>query len=122
MKAAGTAQVLLRASSAAGSATQVLVIRVLSRPRLSSGRPPAGAVGRPYRFALKAFGYPKPTVKESGDLPAGLSFKKTGSGELDVSGIPAPGSGGAHHIRIVASNSMGKVTVNYTLMVKGPSA
>ena len=122
MKAAGTAQVLLRASSAAGSATQVLVIRVLSRPRLSSGRLPAGAVGRPYRFALKAFGYPKPTVKESGDLPAGLSFKKTGSGELDVSGIPAPGSGGAHHIRIVASNSMGKVTMNYTLMVKGPGA
>ena len=122
MKAAGTTRVLLRASSAAGSASQVFVIRVLSRPRLSSGRLPAGAVGRHYQFALKAFGYPKPTVKGSGDLPAGLSFQKTKSGELEVSGTPAPGSGGAHNIRIVASNSMGKVTENYTLMVKGPGA
>jgi hypothetical protein len=93
---------------------------VLSRPRLSSGRPPAGAVGRPYRFAISAFGYPKPTIKESGDLPAGLSFNKSRSGELSVSGTPSPGSVGAHHIRVVASNSMGKVTVDYTLLVERP--
>lgn len=122
MKAAGTAHVLLRASSAAGSATQVLIIRVLSRPRLSSSRLPSGAVGRPYRFALRALGFPKPDLRESGALPAGLSFRKTADGELNVSGTPEPGSAGAHHIRVVASNPMGKVTVNYTLMIKGPGA
>jgi hypothetical protein len=61
-----------------------------------------------------------PHVTESGALPAGLSFKNNASGEIKVSGTPAPGSGGAHHIRITLSNSMGKVTVKYTLAVKEP--
>jgi hypothetical protein len=100
----------------------VLVIRVLSRPGLSAGPVPAGTVGRPYRFTLSAFGYPKPTVTESGALPKGLSFKKARSGQLKVSGTPAPGSAGVHHIRIVVSNPMGKTTVHYTLIVKEPVA
>jgi hypothetical protein len=121
-KAAGTVKVSLKASSATGSATQVLVIRVLSRPGLSAGPVPAGTVGRPYRFTLSAFGYPKPTVTESGALPKGLSFKKGRSGGLKVSGTPAPGSAGVHHIRIVVSNPMGKTTVHYTLIIKEPVA
>jgi len=120
-KAAGTTRVQLKASSAAGSATQVLVIRVLRRPGLSAGPLPAAAVGRPYRFTLHTYGYPTPRVTESGALPAGLKFGRKASGEIKVSGTPAPGSVGAHHIRITVSNSMGKVTVQYTIAVKEPS-
>lgn len=111
----------LRATSTAGTATQVLVIRVLRRPGLSAGPLPAAAVGRPYRFTLRAYGFPTPRVTESGGLPAGLSFSRNGNGEIKVSGIPAPGTGGAHHIGITLANSMGKVTVHYTLTVKGPN-
>ena len=60
-------------------------------------------------------------MTESGALPAGLSFGRKASGEIKVSGTPAPGSVGAHHIRITVSNSMGKVTVQYTIAVKEPS-
>jgi hypothetical protein len=120
-KAAGTTRVSLRASSAAGSATQVLTIQVQRRPGLSAGRLPAATVGHFYHFTLSTYGYPRPTVTKSGRLPAGLSFRRNSNGKITLSGTPAPGSGGAHHIGITVSNSMGKATVHYTLTVKEPS-
>ena len=115
-------EVSIRATSAAGSAWQVLTIRVQCRPGLSGGPLPAATVGRFYHFTIGTHGYPRPTVTESGRLPTGLIFKRKYDGTITLSGTPKPGSGGAHPIRITLSNPLGQVTVSYTLMVKGPAA
>jgi hypothetical protein len=122
VKAAGLTRVSLRASNAAGSATEILVIRVQRRPGLSGGPLPAAAVGRYYHASLSTYGYPRPTVTKSGQLPTGVSLKTARNGEITLSGVPAPSTAGTHHIGITVSNSLGKMTVHFVLTVKRPSA
>ena len=118
-QAAGITRVSIGAVSSAGHARQVLTIRVLRRPGLTSGAPPVAAVGRGYHFVFSAYGYPAPSVSESGRLPAGIAFVKKGSGRAILSGVPSPGSRGSHPISIRVSNSVGTVTAHYVLMVAG---
>ena len=92
--AAGMTKVLLTASNVAGSALQVLAIAVERPAGLSSGKPPAATTGRHYSFTVTAFGYPVPSITESGALPSGLTFASKGNGKAVLSGVPAAGSGG----------------------------
>jgi hypothetical protein len=116
-QAAGLTGVLLSAVNSAGRVRQVLTIRALRRPGLANGLPPVAVLGRHYHFVFSAYGYPVPSVSESGRLPAGLSFIKMGHGRATLSGLPLPGAGGAHPMTISVSNSLGTVTAHYVLVV-----
>jgi hypothetical protein len=117
-RAAGLTRVSLSAVNPSGRAHQVLVIRAQRRPGLTSKAPPPAAVGHRYLFVFNAYGYPVPSVRESGALPAGLAFRKDGDGRATLSGRPVPGSSGAHRISITVSNPLGRVTVRYVLVVR----
>jgi hypothetical protein len=110
-------RVSLNAVNSAGRARQVLTILARRRPGLISGAPPAATVGRRYRFVFSAYGFPVPSFREPGTLPAGLVFRQKGDGHATLSGVPAEGSKGAHLISISVSNSLGELTVHYVLKV-----
>ena len=116
-QAAGASAVSLVASSFAGTSIQVLSITVQRPAGLGSGKPAAATVGHRYSFTVSAYGYPAPSIKETGKLPRGLSFARKGNGKATLSGTPAPGTAGARHLSVTVSNAMGKVTVHYTLTV-----
>jgi endo-alpha-1,4-polygalactosaminidase (GH114 family) len=117
--AAGLTKVSLSAVNSSGRAHQVLTILVRRRPGLANGAPPVATVGRPYRFVFSAYGFPVPSLKESGTLPPGLVFRPKGDGQATLSGLPERGSQGAHPITIRVSNSLGALTVHYKLLVTG---
>ncbi len=114
--AAGTAQVKLTASNAVGSSKQVLSISVESPPALGPWLLPAATAGRHYSFSAPALGFPTPVITESG-LPAGLGLSLKGTGKATLSGVPAKGSGGLHHVKVTASNVLGRTSATYTITV-----
>lgn len=111
-------KVLLVASNSAGRARQVFTIVVQRHAGLMGGKPPMATVGRHYSFSVTAYGYPRPSITETGKLPAGLVFAKSGKGRAVLAGIPANGTDGAHRIGFTVSNSLGKVTEHYTLVIQ----
>ncbi|HXW82133.1 MAG TPA: putative Ig domain-containing protein, partial [Acidimicrobiales bacterium] len=115
--AAGKTQVPLTAANAAGSAKQMLAITVDRAAGVSNAKLPIAVAGRHYSFTVSAFGYPTPTISESGALPAGLSFSPKANGKAVLWGVPVAGSGGAHHFSVTVSNSLGKTVAHYTLTV-----
>ena len=65
-------------------------------------------------FALTSTGYPVPTLTESGNLPAGLTFNGiTGL----ISGTLMDGSVGTYPITVTANNGAGSMTVSFTVSV-----
>ncbi|HXW80656.1 MAG TPA: putative Ig domain-containing protein [Acidimicrobiales bacterium] len=108
---------LLTASNLYGSALQVLAISVQGPAGLSSGKPPAATTGRHYSFTVTTYGYPVPSITESGALPTGLTFTSKGDGKAVLSGVPKAGSGGLHSITVTVSNSLGKAVGHYSLAV-----
>ncbi|MBV9945212.1 MAG: hypothetical protein JO262_24020, partial [Solirubrobacterales bacterium] len=62
-----------------------------------------------------------PSLRESGALPAGVSFKDSRNGTAILSGIPAVGSGGIYHLTTTASNGvLPDATQSFTLAVEAP--
>jgi hypothetical protein len=115
--AAGVTKVTITASNTAGKTKQILAITVKRPAGLSNGKPPAATVGHPYRFVLKAYGYPTPSLAEHGALPAGMKFTNEGQGKALLSGVPAPQARGAHKITINVTNSLGTAKIHYTINV-----
>jgi hypothetical protein len=63
-------------------------------------------------------GFPTPGLSESGSLPGGVTFVDNGDGAADLSGTPAPGSGGVYNLTLKASNGAGRdATQGVTLTV-----
>ena len=74
-------------------------------------------VGVAKSLRISATGYPKPTLAETGALPAGMVFTaQPGSAVID--GTPGPGSGGDYVFSVTASNSQGSDTESYDLTVR----
>ncbi|MCW2935581.1 MAG: hypothetical protein JWM19_6543 [Actinomycetia bacterium] len=63
--------------------------------------------GRAGTFAVMASGTPTPSLRESGTLPGGVTFKANGNGTATLSGTPLAGSGKVYHVTITASNGVG---------------
>ncbi len=116
--AAGRTRISLSAVNSAGHAQQFLTITVGRPAGISSSNPPAATAGRHYAFTVTAFGYPAPTITESGKLPAGLTFIRKANGYATLQGVPLAGSGGVHGINLTVSNSLGKAVVHYSLTVR----
>lgn len=94
------------------------LITVGQPPAITSGSGTTFTVGAPYAFSVTASGYPVPTFTDSGTLPSGVDFNKSGDGMAVLEGIPAAGTSGSYPISITASNGIGSnATQNFTLTV-----
>ena len=115
--AAGSTKVKLTASNVMGRSSQVLAISVQRPPALGSWLVPVATAGKHYVFNAPAFGFPTPVITASG-LPSGLAFSFKGAGKATLSGLPAAGSGGVHHVKVTVSNALGKVSVTFAFTVR----
>jgi hypothetical protein len=71
----------------------------------------AGSLGN---FAIKAHGYPLPTITETGKLPYGVRLSTLGI----LNGTPGIHSGGIYHITVTADNGMApSATEPFTITV-----
>jgi hypothetical protein len=97
----------------ATSAPTGLCSRLL--PTITSAKSATAVTGVPFSFTVTTLGYPLPTLKKSRRLPAGLSFTDNGDGTATIAGTPS--THGTYTLAIKGSNSAGKVTQNFTLVV-----
>jgi hypothetical protein len=100
---------------------------VVQRLRLAIGRPPkftslassiftARSAGD---FTVLTSGFPAAALSVQGALPSGVVFQNLGKGRARLTGTPAPGTGGVHHLLIQATNGVGaSVTQSFRLTVK----
>ena len=109
------------ATNTAGSATQSFVLTVNQAPAVTSAASATATVGVTASVAIKAQGYPVPSLAATG-LPAGLSFTDNGNGTGVVSGTPNAGTGGVYKLTISAMNSLGASSQTFTLTVRQPAA
>jgi YVTN family beta-propeller protein len=85
---------------------------------ITSGTAATFTTGQRGAFTATATGTPTPSLRESGTLPGGLTFKDNGNGSATLSGTPAAGSGKVYHVTLTASNGVGTaVPQAFTLTV-----
>ena len=80
-----------------------------------TGTPPAGEVGKPYRFTFTVAGAPAPTIGFDNDatpLPAGLTFD---AATATISGTPTVA--GSSYVSFTATNAVGAAEVDPTLVI-----
>jgi hypothetical protein len=87
-------------------ASQSFTLTVDQAPAFTSASAFTFVEGAPGSFAVKASGFPVPTLKESGELPSGVSFNIS-NGTLTLSGTPALGSAKTYPLIFTASNGVG---------------
>ena len=88
-------------------------------PEIISAAKVTFSTGTSGTFSARADSYPAATFAETGELPKGVTLNSAGV----LSGVPGPGTGGAYHFTITASNSIpSKATQAFTLTVdQGPA-
>jgi hypothetical protein len=57
-------------------------------------------------FTVATTGSPKPTLSESGALPAGLTFVDNGDGTATLAGTPSAGTEGSYPFTITAAQTV----------------
>ena len=105
----GTYPLTITASNGVGSnATQTFTLLVNQRPQtpptITSANNTAFIIGTVGTFTVTASGFPTPTLTESGNLPAGVTFTAT-TGVL--SGTPNAGTTGTYTLTFTAHNGVG---------------
>ncbi len=76
-------------------------------------------VGQEDEFAVAASGGASVELKESGELPDGVSFEDNGEGAATIAGTPAAGSAGAYDLVLTAKDAAGEeATQDFTLTVQ----
>jgi hypothetical protein len=100
-----------------GFARQSFTLTVNRAPGLRHVGTVHAPIGTAMDQALKATGYPVPSLTESGALPAGLSFTDNGNGTGDIAGTPAPGSGGRYPVTVTAASTLGSASESFTIVV-----
>jgi len=116
---AGTYPLILTASNGVGSpATQSFTLTVNQGSAITSASSTTFTVGSAGSFTVTATGSPTPSLSESGNLPAGVTFHDNGNGTATLSGTPAAGTGGTYPLILTASNGVGApATQSFTLTV-----
>jgi len=119
-RAAGIHRVTVRATNSARSeADQVggaLTIQVVAPPTIRSAALAHAEPGRSFSFAVKAQGFPLPSLSESGPLPAGVTFTDRGNGRAILSGTPTePLASASWPVTITATNAAGSATQAFVL-------
>ena len=101
--------------------SQAFTLTVDEAPALTAPAPATLRVGTSVSIPIAATGYPAPSVGAS-NLPAGLEVTAQGSGQWELTGTPAVGSGGVYDVDFHATNAVG--TANSTVPItvqEGPS-
>ncbi len=84
-------------------------------PSITSAAATATTVGTAFSATVTTTGSPAPALKESGALPAGVTFTDNGDGTATLAGTPATGSGGSYPLTVSATNAAGTANQSYTL-------
>jgi hypothetical protein len=109
----GNYAITFTAANSVGSTTQNFTLTVDQAPTITSGGSTTFTAGTAESFAVKATGFPVPTISESGSLLSGVTFNAG-----VISGTPATGTGGTYNITITANNGVGSnATQAFTLTV-----
>lgn len=118
---AGTYTVMATYSSSSGLASSYssLTQLVYGAPVITSPDAVGAAEGQDLEFQIMADGFPAPTFSETGPLPEGVSFDRSGL----LSGTPATGSAGTYDVAVVATNEAGvSQAQDVTLLVRSAPA
>ena len=100
------------------SVSRGFTVRVGTKARIKAPGKVVVRVGRKTSIKLKASGRPTPAlVLSKGHLPKGLSFHK-GKGKASITGRAKKSAVGTYHLKVRATNLMGKTTHRLTLVVK----
>jgi autotransporter-associated beta strand protein len=99
-------------------ATQTFALTVDQSTAITSGNQTTFTVGNAGSFAVDTTGFPVPALRETGSLPAGVSFTDNGDGTASLDGTPSSVTGGVYTFTITAHNGIGAdATQNFTLTV-----
>jgi streptogramin lyase len=93
------------------------VTTATSAPAITSSNSATVSFGQPYSFTFTTSGYPAPTVKKSGTLPAGLTYVDNGDGTATLSGTPTGAANGLYTLNITAKNTVASTTQSFSLAV-----
>jgi hypothetical protein len=106
----------ITASNGVSSATQVFTLIVADPPLVTSSASTTFTVGKAGSFKVAtSAGVPAATtLKETGKLPAGVTFM---AARGVLSGTPLAGAAGTYPFTITASNASGSTVQNFTLTV-----
>jgi hypothetical protein len=116
----GTYQISITAHNGTSSdATQSFTLTVSDAPKVTSAASTTFAAGAANTFTVITYGYPAPSLTESGDLPAGVTFTDNGDGTATLAGSPSLGAVGAYSLNITAHNSSGGDATQSLLLVVG---
>ena len=113
----GTYPLVLLATNGVGpSATQAFTLTVNEAPAVSSGHADftLGAAGT---YTVQASGFPKPSLKVTGTLPAGLHFTDNGDGTGTITGIPSMVTPGPVTVTVTATNTAGSASAHLVIDV-----
>jgi hypothetical protein len=99
-------------------AGQTLTLTVREDPAITSANGFNFAVGVSGQFVVHTYGYPRPALAISGELPIGIAFHDTGDGSASFTGTPAVGTDGEYPLTLQADNGSGKpASQSFTLVV-----
>jgi hypothetical protein len=108
----------ITATNTLGTATQNLSVTVGRTPTLKVKPSRSAKVGRSVHVAVKATGFPSPTITVTGTLPDGVTFADRRPGRGLLSGTPAAGSQGSYTLTFTATNGVGHSSKQMVLRVR----
>jgi hypothetical protein len=115
---AGSGFVVVPTNSSSTAAYVGFVDPMSAAPPINSGAAATFTVGTAGSFTVQSFGAPTPTLSETGNLPAGVTFTDNGDGTASLSGTPNAGTGGTYTFTVTADDGLGDVTTqSFTLTV-----
>ncbi|HTW08924.1 MAG TPA: putative Ig domain-containing protein [Acidimicrobiales bacterium] len=129
--AAGTYQVTVAATNAAGMATQAITLTVKAAgptetvPTFTSAATATATAGTAFTFTVTTAGSPTTyatNLAHRGALPPGVSFSNKGNGTASLSGTPTAASGGQYAITFKATNAAGTTTQSFVMTVDAKPA
>jgi hypothetical protein len=97
--------------------TQAFTLTVTRVPAVKKIPAQTIMLGSPANVTFSATGYPVPTFRVSGPLPAGVHLTDHGDGTAAIIGTPRAGSGGRYPLTVTAASTGGTSSQSFTLTV-----
>jgi sugar lactone lactonase YvrE len=127
--AAGTAgpyPFTVTASNGVGDpASQPFILTVSSAPSapaIVTSASDTETFGVAFNYTVSTTGYPVPTLKKTGNLPAGVTFTDNGNGTATIAGTPAKAAIGVYPLTLTAKSTAGTYAQSFSLTVtKAPA-
>jgi streptogramin lyase len=112
---------IIASNGTSGSPVQqafsLTVTTATSLPSIDSSYGYTDSYGVPFTFTVNTIGYPPPSLKKTGTLPAGVKFTDNGDGTATLSGTPSGAAAGIYPLIFTAKNSAGTDIQDFTLTI-----